>query len=158
MFKILDTSTAYNEHIFTARKRSLGQCNIFAPVCHSVHRRGTWAGTTSGRYTPGQVHPHLAGTPPRQVTPLAGAPPEQVHPLGRYTQPSNACWDMVNKQAVRILLECILVMKPYKVCTIKEFTRTFSQSEHLDFLRQSSFSVFTQSWQCWMSAHFYVSI
>ena len=24
--------------IFTARKRSLGQGNIFAPVCHSVHR------------------------------------------------------------------------------------------------------------------------
>ena len=26
--------------IFTARKRSLGQGNIFAPVCHSVHRVG----------------------------------------------------------------------------------------------------------------------
>ena len=26
--------------IFTARKRSLGQGNIFAPVCHSVHREG----------------------------------------------------------------------------------------------------------------------
>ena len=26
--------------IFTARKRSLGQGNIFAPVCHSVHRGG----------------------------------------------------------------------------------------------------------------------
>ena len=25
---------------FTARKRSLGQGNIFAPVCHSVHRGG----------------------------------------------------------------------------------------------------------------------
>ena len=25
-------------HIFTARKRSLGQGNIFTPVCHSVHR------------------------------------------------------------------------------------------------------------------------
>ena len=29
---------------FTARKRSLGQGNIFAPVCHSVHRGGGWAG------------------------------------------------------------------------------------------------------------------
>ena len=32
--------------IFTARKRSLGQGNIFAPLCHSVHRGGipacTW--------------------------------------------------------------------------------------------------------------------
>ena len=25
-------------HIITARKRSLGQGNIFTPVCHSVHR------------------------------------------------------------------------------------------------------------------------
>ena len=50
-------------------KRSLGQGNIFAPVCHSVHR---------GR-VPGQVHP-TAGTPPGQVHPRAGAPPGQVHP------------------------------------------------------------------------------
>ena len=27
-------------NIFTARKRSLGQGNIFTPVCHSVHRGG----------------------------------------------------------------------------------------------------------------------
>ena len=47
-------------------------------------------GTYLGRYPPGQVHP-LAGTPP----------------LGRYT--CSACWDTVNKRAVRILLECILV-------------------------------------------------
>ena len=29
--------------LFTARKRSLGQGNIFAPVCYSVHRGGTWS-------------------------------------------------------------------------------------------------------------------
>ena len=29
-----------NSFIFTARKRSLGQGNIFTPVCHSVHRGG----------------------------------------------------------------------------------------------------------------------
>ena len=28
------------EHFITARKRSLGQGNIFTPVCHSVHRGG----------------------------------------------------------------------------------------------------------------------
>ena len=28
-------------YIITARKRSLGQGNIFTPVCHSVHRGGT---------------------------------------------------------------------------------------------------------------------
>ena len=71
----------------TARKRSLGQGNIIASVCHSVHRGSTWAGTPLGRYTPQQVHHTLqAGTP-----------------LG------NACWDTVNKWAVCILLECILV-------------------------------------------------
>ena len=33
-------------HIITARKRSLGQGNIFTPVCHSVHRGGghVWFG------------------------------------------------------------------------------------------------------------------
>ena len=46
--------------------------------------------------------PSWAGTPPGQVH------PGQVHLPGRYT-PSNACWDTVNKPAVRILLECILV-------------------------------------------------
>ena len=31
--------------IFTSRKRSLGQGNIFTPVCHSVHRGGhAWPG------------------------------------------------------------------------------------------------------------------
>ena len=75
----------------------------------------TWAGT------PWQVHPQ-AGTHPRQV------PPRQVHSLGRYTSqtgtlpmgrytlltgtpPWEQCMlgDMGNKQAVCILLECILV-------------------------------------------------
>ena len=37
------------------------------------------------------------------------------HPLGRYSpgqtppRPCSACWDMVNKRVIRILLECILV-------------------------------------------------
>ena len=55
--------------IFTACKRSLGQGNIFAPVCHSVHRGGrgsTWTGTpsgTSGRYPPAGTHPPGRYTP-----------------------------------------------------------------------------------------------
>ena len=90
--------------IFTARKRSLGQGNIFAPVCHSVHR-GEYMGRyplgryiTPGRYTPRQVHPRV-GTPrqvylPARYTPLIGTPgryiQRQVHPKagtppGRYT-------------------------------------------------------------------------
>ena len=36
--------------VFTARKRSLGQGNIFTPVCHSVHRGGghAWLGDMHG--------------------------------------------------------------------------------------------------------------
>ena len=30
-----------DDGVFTARKRSLGQGNIFTPVCHSVHRGGS---------------------------------------------------------------------------------------------------------------------
>ena len=63
--------------LVTARKRSLGQGNIFEPVCHSVYR---WE--YLGKYTPWQVPPPLpsryiprAGTSPRQVYPLAGTPP-----------------------------------------------------------------------------------
>ena len=54
---------------------------VFTPVCQSFCSQGgsTWAGTP------------WAGTPP------AG------------TLLGNACWDTVNKRAVRILLECILV-------------------------------------------------
>ena len=67
------------KYIFTARKRSLGQGNIFAPVCHSVHR-----GEYLDRYSP------QAGTPPppRQVQPTWGGKP----PLG------STCWDTVNKR------------------------------------------------------------
>ena len=98
-----------------------------------------WAGTPQGRHpqagTPTWAHPPT-GTPPGQVHPWACTPPRQVpswadtplgrHPLGRYTPAfsdtpasacwdtnttplHSACWDMVNKQAVHIPLECILV-------------------------------------------------
>ena len=77
-------------HFITASKRSLRQGNIFAPVCHSVHRGGV----------PGKV-PTRAGTPPGRYTPPAGTPAAST--------PGNACSDTVNKRAVRILLECILV-------------------------------------------------
>ena len=49
-------------HIITARKRSLGQGNIFTPVCHSVHRggvhglggmHGCWGGHA---WLPGGMH------------------------------------------------------------------------------------------------------
>ena len=82
--------------IFTALKRSLGQGNIFAPVCHSVHGEGEYL----GRY-PGQVHPR-ADTLPRAGTPLGRYTSRQVHPpagtpLGRYT--SHLCMLGYGQQA-----------------------------------------------------------
>ena len=93
--------------LFTARKRSLGQGNIFTPVCHSVHgqvhppgRYTPWNRyTPQTRYPPGQVHPL------GRYTPQVGTPPDQVHPLDQVHPPG----DTGNKRAVRILLECILV-------------------------------------------------
>ena len=91
----------------------------------------SWAGTLQAGTTPCQVHPqqvHLPGTPPgsytflgryspSRYTPWTGTPPGQVPPTpGRYT-PGNACWDMVNKRAVRILLECILVIFEFSSAT-----------------------------------------
>ena len=56
-------------------------------VNHSIHRRGVWQ-------PPGQTPPWADNPPPRADTP----------PL------HSACWDTVKKRAVRILLECILVI------------------------------------------------
>ena len=78
-------------YMITARKRSLGQGNIFSSVCQQICPRylSSWAGTPPSSR---QVHPQ-AGTPPQP-----GTPQEQCM-LG----------DTGNKRAVRILLECILV-------------------------------------------------
>ena len=56
--------------LFTARKRSLEQGNIFAPVCHS----NSQGGGVPGQVPPRQVHP--SGTPLGRYTPW------QVHPPG----------------------------------------------------------------------------
>ena len=110
----------------------LGQGNIFAPVCHSFHGGSTWAGTPFWiRYTP------RPGTPPGQVHTAPSSdqvPWDQVHPpRTRYTPqpgtllgpgslpnqvhlPPEQCMlgDTGNKRAVRILLECILVVHTFE--------------------------------------------
>ena len=107
--------------IFTARKRSLRRL-CFYPCLSAILFTG---GVPGQVHPPGQV-PHIlqAGTPPgtpprytpRQVHPLAGIPPGRHTQPGRYTPPTryspyhSACWDTVNKRAVRIPLECILVL------------------------------------------------
>ena len=86
-----------------------------------VHPLGRY--TPSGRYTPiGRYTPQVGTSPLGRYIPLAGTPnwegthtPRQVHSPGRYTPnrytPSEQCMlgDTGNKQAVRILLKCILV-------------------------------------------------
>ena len=78
--------------IFTARKPSLGQGNVFTPICQSFCSQGecTCARTDTipGRHTP------FGKYPPKQ-TPL---------PLGRHPFPRRQL-----KRAIHILLECILV-------------------------------------------------
>ena len=78
----------YVHVLFTARKRSLGQGNIFAPVCHSVHRvvsASMHAGIPPPRAdTPrDQTPPHY--TPPCTRHSPDKAPPCAVH-AGRYSQ------------------------------------------------------------------------
>ena len=83
-----------------------------------------WFCSQGGR-VPGQVPPR-AGTPPRRCTPLGRyTPPGQVHP-----SPGNASSDTVNKRAVRVPLECILVTNTITLCYwvpplwFKVFTQT----------------------------------
>ena len=100
-----------HDSVYYRLQRSCGKV-IFsqASVSHSVHggcgRHHAWADTpladTPWADLPGQT-PHQADTP------------RQIPPLGRHPQPS-ACWDtrpprQPLQRTVRILLECILVLK-----------------------------------------------
>ena len=62
-----------------------------------------WADTLLVRHPPGRRHPLVADTP-RHTPPSQTHTPGQTHPLLL-----SGCWDMVNKLAVRMPLECILV-------------------------------------------------
>ena len=95
--------------IFITSKRSLGQCNIFTPVCHSVHRGGSvsvHAGIPPyppGPHTPppppnrrGTDTPHTPGNrhpPPHDQTnhpPWTMQPPMTMYPPGTM-QPPGPC-------------------------------------------------------------------
>ena len=92
-------------------------------VSHFVHRgeeylignpQADTPPTPLGRYTPKQVHP-LGRYTPRQVHPQQVHPLGRYTPLGKYTPDCSACWDTVNKRAVRIPLECILIENIRKI-------------------------------------------
>ena len=119
--------------LITARKRSLRR--LYFHGCLSVHRVGAepeqvppTPGQVSpptqqvhplGMYTPWQVHPPGQVPPPPSRYTLPGqVHPQQVHPPGQvystgqvHSLGHSACWDMLNKRAIRIPLECILVVK-----------------------------------------------
>ena len=111
--------------LFTARNE-VGARLFFTGVCDSVHRGGV----------PDQVHPLGPGTPPWdqvhprdqvpppdqvhspdqvhprvQVHPPQVHPPDQAHPSPDQVHPPPNQGDTVYVRAVRILLECNLVVK-----------------------------------------------
>ena len=79
------------KRLFFLLLQSLGQCNIFTPVCHSVHRGGLQARrpprkeAPPGRETP----PPGKEAPPGRRHPPAGRPPRRSHPhhLGKEAPP-----------------------------------------------------------------------
>ena len=92
--------------IITVRKRSLGQDNVFTPVCHSLHRGGfipacNGGGGGGGQTPPGHTSPRQ--TPSGQTHPQADTPGQTPPPTRRPL-----------KQAVCILLECILVLNYFQ--------------------------------------------
>ena len=88
---------------------------VFTPVCQSFcSRGGTWVGTPPGLGKP----PSDQVNPPDQVPPETRCIPQtryippgtMCNPLTRYTPKQCMLGDTGNKQALRILLECILVL------------------------------------------------
>ena len=88
--------------LFTARKRSLGQGNVFAPVCHSIHGggmccTGVGAGKGGDSVQGGGVLSVIGSGIIIPPSPSRTVPPQ------------------VNKRVVGILLGCFLVsdLKPF---------------------------------------------
>ena len=110
---MLNNNWMNNGLIFTARKRSLGQGNIFIGVCQEFCSQG---GEYLSRCPLREQAPPFPGpgSPPgtRYTSPWSRHPPEQtprdqVHPF----LAQSMLGDTVNARAVRILLECNLVQR-----------------------------------------------
>ena len=84
---ICSCSRLNNYEIITVRKRSLGQGNIFAPVCHSVHRWGEGMPQCMLGY-------HHHPVPPDHAPPWGHAPPTPAPPDHAHTPPRRACWQI----------------------------------------------------------------
>ena len=115
---------------FTVRTK-LRQGNVFTPVCHSVHRGGgvcLWSrggvSATPGRHPPGRHSHHWAH--PTSIHPPSRHPLGQTPPTSADTPLGSACWDMVHRWAVRIPLECILVVSVCVCVFLRGLLRTIT--------------------------------
>ena len=98
---------------FYRPQRSCGLGNIFAPVCHSVHRREVVVSQKTLRQTPPRSGPPQSRHPQDQ-TPL-GADSRADTPPG-VDPPGSRLRHTVYERPVRILLECIVV--PVLTCPL----------------------------------------
>ena len=74
--------------VFTARKQSLGQGNIFIGVCQEFCSQGGFLPQCMLRYTPpAQEQTPPGSRPPRADTPQSRRPPGSRHPPGSSTPP-----------------------------------------------------------------------
>ena len=65
--------------LITARKRSLGQGNIFALVCHSVHGGGAWSRGSAPEGWCLVLRGCLMERPPGRATAAGGTHPTGMH-------------------------------------------------------------------------------
>ena len=96
--------------VFTARNSSYGKV-MFSQACvkNSVHKREHMRGTHAPPPCPGTHTLDTHTCPPGHTCPpRARTPPGHACPPG-HARPQRILRDAVNEQAVRILLECILV-------------------------------------------------
>ena len=82
---------------------------VSAPLHAGIHPPGqTASGQTASGQTPPRQTPPWTDTPQADTT-LSRHPPRQTPP-GRPPSLCSACWDTVNKRAIRIPLEGILLV------------------------------------------------
>ena len=96
--------------IFTTRKRSLGQGNVFTPVCHSVHMKGGGFPTCiTGHITWGE------GLPPggSAFRELGRPPPQDTWDTMGYDQQAGSMHPTGMRSCFELSLFCFVVEKNY---------------------------------------------
>ena len=83
---------------------------------------------------------------------------EGLHPGGRLGRPPQALWDMVNKRAVRILLECILVFKSYSHVQIKITSKKYFSERRRGCGHGRQSFIVCLCGHCWTEMHHHKEI